>query len=197
MNWVSLEASTGGKISGGSSVSASALHFPAPPHSAYAVLAAPRGDGYIPRQTIKDLNQHWAGSELRWLPGGHASLWMFGKSQLAAAVKAAFVRFEQQRRAPSASGTSYFDGCPLSAVGYQLHETALAHLNRDSVEARPRHGLVGQGLAIHLHGPLGDQPPGLRSSSSPDRRRAEPPEDRQDHRPARQTPGSHRVLRRV
>lgn len=75
--------------------SASALHFPAPPHSAYAVLAAPRSDGYIPRQTTKDLNRHWAGSELRWLPGGHASLWMFGKAQLAAAVKAAFMRLEQ------------------------------------------------------------------------------------------------------
>lgn len=74
--------------------SASALHFPAPPHAAYAVLAAPRGDGYIPRQTIKDLNQHWPGSQLRWLPGGHASLWMFGKAKLAAAVEAAFMRLE-------------------------------------------------------------------------------------------------------
>lgn len=74
--------------------SASALHFPAPPHSAFAVLAAPRSDGYIPRQTTKDLNRHWAGSELRWLPGGHASLWMLGKAQLAAAVKAAFLRLE-------------------------------------------------------------------------------------------------------
>jgi len=72
--------------------SASALHFPAPPHTAHAVLAAPRGDGYIPRQTTRDLNQHWPGSELRWLPGGHASLWMFGKAQLAAAVERAFVR---------------------------------------------------------------------------------------------------------
>ncbi len=79
-----------GKVLG----SASALHFPAPPHSALAVLAAPRGDGYIPRQTIKELNRHWPGSELRWLPGGHASLWMFGKAQLAAAVRAAFVRLE-------------------------------------------------------------------------------------------------------
>jgi hypothetical protein len=74
--------------------SASALHFPAPPHAAHAVLAAPSGDGYIPRQAIKDLNRHWAGSELRWLPGGHASLWMFGKAQLSAAVEAAFVRME-------------------------------------------------------------------------------------------------------
>jgi hypothetical protein len=74
--------------------SASALHFPAPPHAAYAVLAAPESDGYIPRQTTRDLNHHWRGSELRWLPGGHASLWMFGKAQLAAAVQAAFLRLE-------------------------------------------------------------------------------------------------------
>ena len=94
VNWVSLGGLDRRQDLGRVLGSASALHFPAPPHSAYAVLAAPRGDGYIPRQTIKDLNQHWAGSELRWLPGGHASLWMFGKAQLAEAVKAAFVRLE-------------------------------------------------------------------------------------------------------
>jgi len=77
-----------GKILG----SASALHFPAPPHTAHAVLAAPCGDGYVPRQAVEDLNRHWPGSELRWLAGGHASLWMFGKVQLAAAVEESFVR---------------------------------------------------------------------------------------------------------
>ncbi len=104
-----------GKVLG----AASALHFPAPPHSAQAVLAAPRGDGYIPRQTIKDLNRHWPGSELRWLPGGHASLWMFGKAQLAAAVERAFVRLE------SAAG---------SAIPDQLDKTALADLHGRPVQ---------------------------------------------------------------
>jgi len=79
-----------GKVLG----SVSALHFPAPPHTAHAVLAAPHGDGYIPRKAVEDLNRHWPGSELRWMAGGHASLWMFGKAQLAAAVEAAFVRLE-------------------------------------------------------------------------------------------------------
>jgi hypothetical protein len=94
VKWVSLGGLNRREELGRVLGSASALHFPAPPHSAHAVMAAPRGDGYIPRQAIRDLNRHWAGSELRWLPGGHASLWMFGKAQLAAAVKAAFVRFE-------------------------------------------------------------------------------------------------------
>lgn len=95
VKWVSLGGLDRREELGRILGSASALHFPAPPHAAHAVLAAPRGDGYIPRQAIQDLNRHWAGSELRWLPGGHASLWMFGKAQLAAAVEAAFVRLEQ------------------------------------------------------------------------------------------------------
>ena len=94
VNWGSLGGLNRRKDLGEILGSASALHFPAPPHSAYAVVAAPRGDGYIPRQTTKDLNRHWAGSEHRWLPGGHASLWMFGKAKLAAAVEAAFMRLE-------------------------------------------------------------------------------------------------------
>ena len=79
-----------GKVLG----SASALHLPAPPHAEHAVLVAAHKDGYIPRHSVEGLNRHWRGSELRLLGGGHASLWMFGKAKLAAAVEAAFLRLE-------------------------------------------------------------------------------------------------------
>jgi hypothetical protein len=69
---------------------ASALNFPPPP--AGSVLAAARGDGYIPRHAVVALHRHWPGSELRWLPGGHVSLWLRGKARLADAIEDAFER---------------------------------------------------------------------------------------------------------
>jgi hypothetical protein len=69
---------------------ASALNFPPP--AGGAVLAAARGDGYIPRHAVEDLHRHWPGSELRWLSGGHVSLWLTGKEKLADAVESAFER---------------------------------------------------------------------------------------------------------
>jgi hypothetical protein len=71
---------------------ASVLNIPPPAHTAGAVLAAGRGDGYVPRHAIEDLHRHWPGSELRWLAGGHASLWMMGKANLAGAIEDAFER---------------------------------------------------------------------------------------------------------
>lgn len=94
VNWGSLGGHNRREDLGEILGSASALHFLPPAHTAHAVLAAPQSDGYIPRQAIHDLNNHWPGSELRWLPGGHASLWMFGKAHLAAAVEASFRRIE-------------------------------------------------------------------------------------------------------
>ncbi len=72
--------------------SVSALDFPPPVASDAAVLSAARDDGYIPTQAVLSLHHHWPGSELRWLKGGHASLYMFGKERLAQAIEDSFDR---------------------------------------------------------------------------------------------------------
>ncbi|MDH5422553.1 MAG: alpha/beta hydrolase family protein [Acidimicrobiia bacterium] len=75
--------------------SASVLRFPAPPHASSAVLAAPAADGYIPRHAIESLNSHWPGSELRWIKGGHASVLLWKKGELARAIVDSFARLRQ------------------------------------------------------------------------------------------------------
>ncbi len=71
---------------------ASALNFPPPPHAPSAVLAAPSADGYIPRHAFERLHAHWPGSELRWIPGGHASVLLWRKAELAQAIVDSFER---------------------------------------------------------------------------------------------------------
>ena len=75
--------------------SASVLNFPPQPHCRTAVLAAPTGDGYIPKAAFEDLHKHWPGSELRWIAGGHASVLMWKKDDL---VRAIVDSFERLRR---------------------------------------------------------------------------------------------------
>ncbi len=75
--------------------SASALHFPPPPHAASAVLAAPSADGYIPRHAFEALHAHWPGSELRWIKGGHASVLLWHKHELAQAIVDSFERLRR------------------------------------------------------------------------------------------------------
>ncbi len=53
---------------------ASVLAVPPHPHTAHAVIVGARDDGYIPPSAVEDLHAHWPGSELRWLPGGHATM---------------------------------------------------------------------------------------------------------------------------
>lgn len=75
--------------------SVSALTFPPPPHAKHAVLAAPAADGYIPHYAFEDLHAHWPGSELRWIKGGHASVLLWRKKELARAIVDAFERLER------------------------------------------------------------------------------------------------------
>jgi len=74
---------------------ASALNFPPPPHASYAVLAAPTADGYIPRHAFEALHAHWPGSELRWIKGGHASVLLWRKRELAQAIADSFERLRR------------------------------------------------------------------------------------------------------
>jgi dienelactone hydrolase len=75
--------------------SASALHFAPPPHVSSAVLAAPAADGYIPRHAFEALHAHWAGSELRWIQGGHTSVLLWRKGALARAIVDSFERLRR------------------------------------------------------------------------------------------------------
>jgi len=71
---------------------ASVLDRPAPVHAASAVLVAARSDGYVPPEATRMLQNHWPGSELRWVPGGHATLLWVHKGALARAIEASFNR---------------------------------------------------------------------------------------------------------
>ncbi len=42
-----------------------------------AVLVHARGDGFVPPEEAEALHGHWAGSELRWLEGGHVTMSLF------------------------------------------------------------------------------------------------------------------------
>lgn len=72
--------------------SASVLRLPAPSWAPAAVMVAARSDGFIPVDAVAQLHQHWAGSELRWARGGHATLLWRQRSKLADAIADSFDR---------------------------------------------------------------------------------------------------------
>ncbi len=47
--------------------------FPPPPRSDAAVVVGGSDDGYVGTQSVRDVGAHLAGSELRWVKGGHVS----------------------------------------------------------------------------------------------------------------------------
>ena len=47
--------------------------FPAPPRADAAVVVGGSDDGYVGTQSVRDVGAHLAGSELRWVKGGHVS----------------------------------------------------------------------------------------------------------------------------
>ena len=70
--------------------SASVLAVPPRPHTATAVIVGARRDGYIPPAAVEALHEHWPGSELRWLPGGHATMIWRQKDALVDAILSSF-----------------------------------------------------------------------------------------------------------
>jgi predicted alpha/beta hydrolase family esterase len=72
----------------------SVLRIPPTRHLSAAVIVGARSDAYIPRTATQQLADHWVGSQLRWEPGGHATLVWFRKNRLATAVIDAFERLE-------------------------------------------------------------------------------------------------------
>lgn len=63
-------------------------------HTRHAVIVAADSDGYVPRESTEILHAHWPGSELRWVRGGHATLFWLGRSLMADTIVDAFDRLE-------------------------------------------------------------------------------------------------------
>jgi len=61
-------------------------------HTAYAVVVRASQDGYIPAGAVHALSDHWPGSELRVVPGGHATAVWYRKDQLTDAIVDSFDR---------------------------------------------------------------------------------------------------------
>ncbi len=57
-----------------------------------AILLVAREDGYIFAEGARRIHEHWSGSELRWLEGGHVSGYVAGISPLREAIVDAFAR---------------------------------------------------------------------------------------------------------
>jgi dienelactone hydrolase len=74
--------------------SVSVLHIDPQPHAEAAVVVGARSDAYVPTAATEALANHWAGSDLRILPGGHATLVWFRKDALADAIVDAFDRLD-------------------------------------------------------------------------------------------------------
>jgi len=74
---------------------ASVLDRPAPDHPRYAVLVSARSDGYVPTEATLALHDHWPGSDLRWVRGGHATLLWTRKAALAVAIEDSFLRLDR------------------------------------------------------------------------------------------------------
>lgn len=70
----------------------SVLHIDPEPHTASAVVVGARSDAYVPATATEALARHWVDSELRILPGGHATLVWFHKNALADAIVDSFDR---------------------------------------------------------------------------------------------------------
>jgi hypothetical protein len=73
----------------------SVLDLEPKPHHGKAIIVRAASDGYIPTSATQELVDHWPGSELRVLRGGHASLVWFRKVQLTAAIADAFNKMEE------------------------------------------------------------------------------------------------------
>jgi hypothetical protein len=73
----------------------SVLELDPKPHLAKAIIVRAASDGYVPASATQELVDHWPGSELRVLRGGHASLVWFRKAQLATAIVDAFEKMEK------------------------------------------------------------------------------------------------------
>jgi hypothetical protein len=72
----------------------SITQLPPLPNPRRAILLAARQDGFVPSASTLRLLRHWRGAELRYLPGGHVSGLLTGRSLITRAILDAFSRVE-------------------------------------------------------------------------------------------------------
>lgn len=77
---------------------------PPPPQPSAAVLVGARFDAYVPAYTVQELHEHWAGSELRWLPAGHVSAALLHHAEFRRAIEDAFARLPARAAAAGIGG---------------------------------------------------------------------------------------------
>lgn len=70
----------------------SILRFPAPPHTASAVLLAATRDGFVPTAAVSAIHRHWPGSKMQWVTAGHAGLLWRGRHRMVGAIVESFER---------------------------------------------------------------------------------------------------------
>lgn len=73
---------------------ASILRFPAPAHTAAAVILAATKDGFVPTATTLALHRHWPGSKMDWVTAGHGSLLWRHRGRMVSAIVEAFDRLD-------------------------------------------------------------------------------------------------------
>lgn len=79
--------------------SVSVLNVAPPSWASCAVMVIGRSDGFIPRSAAEALHAHWPGSELRRVPGGHATVLWRQRAAMADAVENSFTRLQHSERA--------------------------------------------------------------------------------------------------
>lgn len=50
--------------------------FPGPRRPDAAVIVGACNDAYVSQKSVRELAQHWPGSQVRWVPGGHVSAFL-------------------------------------------------------------------------------------------------------------------------
>jgi pimeloyl-ACP methyl ester carboxylesterase len=78
--------------------SVSLLRFPIPISKNNAIIVAGDADAIVPPQSVQHLHNHWQGSELRWVSGGHVRS-IFGKTGIfRQAIRDSFARSMENKR---------------------------------------------------------------------------------------------------
>lgn len=77
--------------------SISVLNVEPAPHTQHAVVVQVSHDGYVPATAVEALSDHWPGSELRVVRGGHATAIWYRKDQLTDAIVDSFDRLAGAR----------------------------------------------------------------------------------------------------
>lgn len=71
-----------------------------------AVLVGATEDAYVSPQSVMELAEHWPGSEVRWVKGGHVSAFLLQQNAFRQAIADSLTRLDQCQSEPVKSQTS-------------------------------------------------------------------------------------------